>query len=147
MRSELRKSGLRKEAGAMSEVLIKEIKNVSLITAALGLVQILILIPTRYFGAPAVLGTLLGCAAALLNFTLMGIILERAVSNSKSASGFMSVGYILRLALICAAVIWSMKADYLNYVCVIIPLLFPQISIFIINLVRKKKEKSDNERT
>ena len=58
------------------------------------------------------------------------------------------VGYIGRLALIALAVIWATKVDYLNYVCVIIPLIFPQISIFILNLTRKKeREVSEDERT
>ena len=76
------------------------------------------------------------------------IILERCVSKQKGASGLMGVGYIGRLALIALAVIWATKVDYLNYVCVIIPLIFPQISIFILNLTRKKeREVSEDERT
>lgn len=131
----------------MSKTLLREIKNVSLITLILGIVQILTTIPAGYFGSAAIMGTLLGIAAAILNFSLMGIILERSLSNSKAASGFMGIGYILRLAFIGAAVVWAMKAEYLNYVCVIIPLIFPQISIFIINALRKKEGRSDDERS
>ena len=70
------------------------------------------------------------------------------VCKAKGASGLMGVGYIGRLALIALAVIWATKVDYLNYVCVIIPLIFPQISIFILNLTRKKeREVSEDERT
>ena len=102
----------------------------------------------KFFGLSAIFGTLLGCAVAILNFALMGIILERCVSKQKGASGLMGVGYIGRLALIALAVIWATKVDYLNYVCVIIPLIFPQISIFILNLTRKKeREVSEDERT
>ena len=64
------------------------------------------------------------------------------------ASGLMGVGYIGSLGLIALAVIWATNVDYLNYVCVIIPLIFPQISIFILNLTRKKeREVSEDERT
>lgn len=128
-------------------MLIREVKNISLITLILGVIQVIVTIPAGYFGSPAVLGTLLGCAVAILNFALMGIILERSLSNSRAASGLVGTGYILRLAFIAAAVVWAMKAEYLNYVCVIIPLVFPQISIFIINALRKKEGKSDDERT
>ncbi len=127
----------------MSKTLIKEIKNVSLITVLLGTFQILITVPIGYFGIPALLGTLLGMAVAVVNFSCMGIILERSLSNSKITAGFVSVGYILRLAIIAAAIIWAMKASYLNYVCAAIPLLFPQISIFIINSVRRRKNKDE----
>ncbi len=129
----------------MSESLWREIRNVAVITAILGIVQILITIPVGYFGYPAVLGTFVGCALAVLNFSLMGFILEKCMSAKGGAGGFAGVGYILRLAIIAAVVIWAMKVHYLNYVCVIIPLIFPQMSIFIINAVRKKERKADED--
>lgn len=129
----------------MSGTLLREIRNIAVITAILGIVQILITIPVGYFGYPAVLGTLVGCALAVLNFSLMGIVLERCMSANGAAGGLMGVGYILRLAIIAAVVVWAMKVHYLNYVCVIIPLIFPQVSIFIINAVSKKERKADED--
>ena len=129
----------------MSGTLLREIRNIAVITAILGIVQILITIPAGYFGYPAVLGTIVGCALAVLNFSLMGIVLERCMSAKGAAGGLMGVGYILRLAIIAAVVVWAMKVHYLNYVCVIIPLIFPQVSIFIINAVRKKERKADED--
>lgn len=128
-------------------MLIREVRNVALITLILGAIQVIVTIPLGYFGSPAVFGTLLGCAVAILNFAFMGIILERSLSNSRAAAGLVGTGYILRLVFIAVAVVWAMKVDYLNYVCVVIPLIFPQLSIFIINAVRKKEGKSDDERT
>lgn len=132
----------------MSKTLLVEIRNIAIGVIILGAVQVLVTLTTKFFGLSAIFGTLLGCAVAILNFALMGIILERCVSKQKGASGLMGVGYIGRLALIALAVIWATKVDYLNYVCVIIPLIFPQISIFILNLTRKKeREVSEDERT
>lgn len=132
----------------MSKTLLVEIRNIAIGVIILGAVQVLVTLSTKFFGLSAIFGTLLGCAVAILNFALMGIILERCVSKQKGASGLMGVGYIGRLALIALAVIWATKVDYLNYVCVIIPLIFPQISIFILNLTRKKeREVSEDERT
>ena len=132
----------------MSKTLLVEIRNIAIGVIILGAVQVLVTLPKMFFGLSAIFGTLLGCAVAILNFALMGIILERCVSKQKGASGLMGVGYIGRLALIALAVIWATKVDYLNYVCVIIPLIFPQISIFILNLTRKKeREVSEDERT
>ena len=106
----------------MSKTLLVEIRNIAIGVIILGAVQVLVTLPTKFF--------------------------ERCVSKQKGASGLMGVGYIGRLALIALAVIWATKVDYLNYVCVIIPLIFPQISIFILNLTRKKeREVSEDERT
>lgn len=131
----------------MSATLLKEIKNVASITAVMGIIQIIITVPAGYFGKAAVLGTLLGCVVAVVNFALMGIILEKCISKNTGASGLMGFGYIGRLAFIALAVIWATKVTYLNYVCVVIPLLFPQTAIFIIDLIRRRKGKADDERT
>lgn len=130
----------------MSGTLKKEIMNISIIAFVLGIVQIIITIPAGYFGLPAVLGTLLGFVVAIFNFALMGIILEQCVEKQSGASYLAGFGYIFRLAIIAAAVVWAMKVSYLNYVCVIIPLVFPQLAIFVLNIIRKKGRNS-NERT
>lgn len=130
----------------MSGTLKKEIRNISVIAFALGIIQILITIPAGYFGLPAVLGTLLGFCTAIFNFGLMGIILEQCVEKQSGASYLAGFGYIFRLAVIAGAVIWAMKVWYLNYVCVVIPLIFPQLAIFVLNIIRKKG-RNNNERT
>lgn len=127
----------------MSQVLLKEIRNVGIITFAMGVLQFIIACIAGYFGLPAILGTLLGCAIAVVNFALMGIILEMCMHGKGMAAGLTGFGYILRLAMIALVVIWAMKADYLNYVCVIIPLLFPQAAVFIINGLRRKNGDKD----
>lgn len=132
----------------MSKTLRKEIMNISISVLILGIIQIIITAPAGYFGTAAILGTLLGCVVAVFNFTLMGIILEQCIEKQSGASYFAGFGYIFRLAIIAAAVVWAMKVSYLNYVCVIIPLIFPQIAIFIINITRKKERNAENnERT
>ncbi len=123
----------------MSAQLLREVKNIAIAAVILGAVQVLVTVPLGYFGTAAILGTLLGCITAVFNFFLMGIILEKCLYRQSSASGLAGVGYILRLAIIAAVVVWAMKVSYLNYVCVVIPLLFPQIAIFIINAVRRRK--------
>ncbi len=132
----------------MSKTLIRETGNIALISAILGVIQIIVTIPIGYFGGGAALGTLLGCAAAVINFALMGIILEKCVARGKGAQGLMGMGYILRLAIIAAVIIWAIKADYLNWVCAAIPLLFPRIAIYIINFIRRKERTAEkDERT
>lgn len=132
----------------MSKTLIRETRNIALVSLILGAIQVAVTVPVGYFGYQAVLGTLLGCAAAVLNFALMGIILEKCMSKGKRASNLMGLGYIARLAVIAAVIIWAVKVSYLNYVCVVIPFIFPRIAIYIINFVRRKERKSEtDERT
>ncbi len=123
----------------MSAELLREIKNIAIFTALFGLLQVLITIPAGYFGVSALLGTILGCFTAIFNFSIMGIILEKCLNRQGGAAGLAGVGYIFRLAIIAAVVVWAMKSSYLNYVCVIIPLIFPQTAIFIINAIRRRR--------
>lgn len=125
----------------MSNTLKREILNISLAALILGIVQILITIPLGYFGLAAIFGTLLGCVVAVFNFALMGLILEQCIEKQSGASYLAGFGYILRLAIIAAAVVWAMKVSYLNYVCAVIPLIFPQLAIFIINIIRRKESR------
>lgn len=122
----------------MSETLLREIKGVTAITLILGIAQVIVTAFAGYFGYPALLGTLVGCTLAVLNFSLMGFVLEKCMSLKGGAGGIAGISYILRLAIIAAVVIWAMKVRYLNYVCVIIPLIFPQIAVFILS---GRKEK------
>ena len=68
----------------MSKTLLVEIRNIAIGVIILGAVQVLVTLPTKIFLVyTAIFGTLLGCAVAILNFALMGIILERCVSKQK----------------------------------------------------------------
>lgn len=130
----------------MSKTLLREIRNIAVCVFILGVIQVLITVITGFFDTSAVLGTILGCGVAIFNFALMGFVLEKCVDRKHGAKGFTEVGYVVRLAIIGAATVWAIKADYFNYICMIIPLIFPQIAIFIINGVRRIKErKADKE--
>ncbi|MGN0150138.1 MAG: hypothetical protein ACI4C7_07830 [Clostridia bacterium] len=130
----------------MSKTLLTEIRNIAIITAILGILQIIITAIIGCFDLSAVLGTILGWTVAIFNFSIMGIIFEFCINNSKGATGIMGFGYIARLLVIGAVIVWAMKVDYFNYICAVIPLVFPQAAIFILNIIRSK-ERNDNERT
>ena len=109
----------------MSKTLLVEIRNIAIGVIILGAVQVLVTLPTKFFGLSAIFGTLLGCAVAILNFALMGIILERCVSKQKGASGLMGVGYIGRLALI--ALVECLEYTYPHFVVICI------LRVFVLN--------------
>ena len=54
----------------MSKTLLVEIRNIAIGVIILGAVQVLVTLPTKFFGLSAIFGTLLGCAVAILNFAL-----------------------------------------------------------------------------
>lgn len=95
------------------------------------------------------LGNLLGGAAASLNFFVMAIGVQRALEKSPDdAKKAMKLSQSLRfLALIVIAAVGAVLKCF-NTIAVLIPLLFPQIAVFLRPLLDKKqaaKKEDENE--
>lgn len=103
-----------------------------------------------YFSYKSLLGGLIGVGTAVLNFGLLALTLELSLGKgSKRAQGYMGMSYLLRLALIAVIVVLSIRSNHINYLAVVIPLIFPRIVIMVLNLSNSKKDKKEdsNERT
>lgn len=74
-------------------------------------------------------GLLLGTAASLANFVILGLSSERAVErgSAKAAKRYMFSFYLLRLAIMGAALAAGFNCAYFNPVCTFIPLLYPKL--------------------
>lgn len=74
------------------------------------------------------LGLLLGTAAMTANMILLGYSAERAVerSSAKRAKGYMFSFYLIRLAVMGAALAIGFNMDCFNSVCTFLPLLWPK---------------------
>lgn len=131
----------------MSKTLLREIGRVAAFTLLMGVVQVIITLPAGYFGMPAILGTLLGCALSVMNFALMGIMLENSISKKTAVAGLVGIGYVLRLAIIAVAVVWTIKSPHINWVCTVIPLIYPRFVIGVLSQIDKRKAKKENEIT
>ena len=74
-------------------------------------------------------GLLLGTAASLANFIILGLSSERAVErgSAKAAKRYMFSFYLIRLAILGAALAAGFNCAYFNPVCTFIPLLYPKL--------------------
>ena len=74
-------------------------------------------------------GLLLGTAASLANFIILGLSSERAVErgSAKAAKRYMFSFYLIRLAIMGAALAAGFNCAYLDPVCTFIPLLYPKL--------------------
>lgn len=77
-------------------------------------------------------GLLLGTAASLANFIILGLSSERAVErgSAKAAKRYMFSFYLIRLAIMGAALAAGFNCAYFNPVCTFIPLLYPKLFLF-----------------
>ena len=84
-------------------------------------------------------GNLLSAFAAVLNFFLMGLTVQRAVTKEeKEAKTAMRVSQMYRNLLIIAIAAIGMLLPCFNKLAVIIPLFFPRVAIAIRPLFDKK---------
>ena len=74
-------------------------------------------------------GLLLGTAASLAYFIILGLSSERAVErgSAKAAKRYMFSFYLIRLAIMGAALAAGFNCAYFNPVCTFIPLLYPKL--------------------
>lgn len=120
----------------------KQLGQMAVGIAALGAVMVLVFALFGEFNSRTILGALLGCGWAYINFVLLAFAVQKAVDKSENgAKAYMSGTYTLRLILTAGVVIAAIKLPYFNYVAAIIPILFPRIIIFALNLFQKKNTK------
>lgn len=121
------------------------ILQVSLFTGILTLAGLVVLALTGQFTLRNALSLLLGAGVGLGNFVLLGAGLQLLLQKkAASAGGGAGIFYLLRLTLIGLVVYWSIRAPYLNYIPVVIALVFPSLSIWAAGFLqrRDKHERS-----
>lgn len=89
-----------------------------------------------------VLGLITGTAAMTANIALLGYSAERAVErgSARSAKRYMFSFYIIRFAIMGAAIAAGFLLPFLNPVCTYIPLLWPKV-IYTLSGVREHFKK------
>ena len=85
------------------------------------------------------LGNLLGGIAAVLNFFLMGITVQKAVTKEeKEAKDIVKLSQTLRMFMQLAFAVIGFLFDVFNVIAVLIPLFFPRIAIMFRPMFDKK---------
>lgn len=87
-------------------------------------------------------GNLWGGFAAVLNFFLMGLTIQKALGKEpKDASGMMKASQSLRMVMLLAFAAVGALAPCFNLIAVVIPLVFPRIGIFFRPMLDKKAKE------
>ena len=132
----------------MSKEVWLEIKKMLLCIALMLILELLVFFILGFFDIAVLYGGLLGSLVSFLNFFFLAVTVEMSVKKGKSnAQGTMGISYMVRLLFIALAVVFAIKSSYINYVSAVIPLIFPRISILILNILSKKGEAKKDERT
>ena len=86
-------------------------------------------------------GNILGAAAAVGNFLLLGLTVQSAVlKEEKEARNLIKLSQTLRFFLLIAVAVVGYLVPIFNPIAVVIPLLFPRVAIALRPLVMKNKD-------
>lgn len=93
-----------------------------------------------------ILGVVFGSIIAILNFRLLAITMEKAVSYAPGkAQAYTSLQYIVRMTIIAVVVFVSVKNPNINVIGTVLGLVSTQMVIFIkkllISKIRRKEVK------
>lgn len=113
----------------------KEVKRISagvLIGSAL---MVAVFAAVGKFTWAVLWGALLGDAVAIGNFIYLCLSVQKAASGDEvKARLVMRTSYTMRMLVVVAALAVGMAVDTFHWLAVIIPLLLPRITIFVLQL-------------
>ncbi|MBO3444045.1 MULTISPECIES: ATP synthase subunit I [Clostridia] len=122
-----------------------EIKYITKGVIVFDIIIIAILLITSNFTKAMLLGIVFGTIIAVLNFRLLALSIDKAVTMSASkAQIHMSSRYVVRMTIIGIVLLVSAQAPYLNILGVALGLLSPKFVILsrriLIDKLKRKEE-------
>ncbi len=116
----------------------KETGYIFAVSAVLSVLQQAVFLVIGRWDITVLLGNLLGLIAAVGNFLLLGITVQKALTKSADdAKTFMRLSQTLRTVLLFAIALIGYLVPIFHVVALVIPYLFPRLAIAALPLVRK----------
>ena len=119
----------------------KETGHIALGVALGDVVMLVVFAILRRMDYTVLLGTLLGSAAAIGNFLLMGVSAQRAMEDPDRAKAMVQRSYTLRMLGLVAVMVLGVAAPCFHIIAVIVPILMPSIIIVVMRLLGLDKPK------
>lgn len=111
---------------------------IALMTGLLSVIMQSVFLIFRIWDYTVLLGNLLGGCVAVLNFFLMGLTVQKAVSkDEKNAASIMKLSQTLRMFMILTFSVLGVLLKCFNIWSTLIPLFFPRIAIIFRPLFNK----------
>ena len=121
-----------------------ESKRIAIGVLAMSVIMEIVFVVLGRFDYTVLLGNLLGGGWAILNFFLMALAVQKSVKKElpQEAKLVLQNSDTKRLLFSVAILLIGIKVEYFNWISVVIPLIFPRITIAIIKLpIFQRKEE------
>lgn len=110
----------------------------------LSVIMEIVFLVSGFWNYTVPLGNLLSAFAAILNFFLMGLTVQRAVlEDKKKAANRIKLSQMLRLLMLFAAAAVGVFVPCFHFLAALIPLFFPRIAILFRPLLKKRKKQPE----
>ncbi len=127
-----------------SDTIKRETKYIAYFCILLSVLMQAAFILFKRWDYTVILGNLLSYAIAILNFYIMGLTVQKAVTLEETeARKLMRSSQGLRNAGIFVAVVIGVVAPCFHTVAVIVPIFFPRVAVSFRPLIKDKKEVID----
>lgn len=118
----------------IEKTVLRETRMIALGTLALAAVEQLVFLAFGAYGYDVLFGTLLSGGAAVLNFFLLGLTVQRAMSvgtpDDTKAKSIMRLSQTVRSFALLAVLAVGVLLDCFSTIAVLVTVLFPRIAIF-----------------
>ena len=131
----------------LSPAIIKETKHITIGVLLGDVLMIAVFALLKKLDYTVFLGAFLGTAAAILNFFAMGVRAQKAMADPDRAAMIIRRSYTVRMLFMVAVMAAGVAAPCFHVVAVVLPFLFPSITIKMMQLlgVFKPKEKGGKD--
>lgn len=120
-------------------IVLKETKYISVLSVIFSLFLQAVFLIIGKWNYTVLLGNILGLFAAVGNFLLMGLGVQKAVTQEeKEARASMKVSQTFRMFFLFIIAVIGYAVPFFNTITVVIPFLFPRIAIALRPLFNKK---------
>ena len=124
----------------IDKTVIKETKYIASFVIIFSVLMQAVFLIIGKWDYTVLLGNLWGAAVAVGNFFVMGIFVQKAVTqDEKDARQTVKASQSLRFAGIFVIVVIGILIPFLNSIAVVIPLIFPRIAIMLRPLMNKNQ--------
>jgi ATP synthase I chain. len=121
----------------------KNIVCVSGISLSLSLIMVGVFALLGQFTLVILWSALYGCFFACFNFYLLAITVTKAMGREEKGKAMASISYTVRSLMMLLGGIFAVAYLAYNPIAVVIPYIFPRISINIIQITMAKKERKE----
>ncbi len=124
---------------------IKETRIILLGETILTALMIAVYLIISRFSLPVLFGALLGAALAVLNFFLMGLTVQKALTlPPEDHQKWMRSSLSLRMMGIVAVLAVGIAVFHLEVIPTVLPLIFPRLTVFVRGFFLKDDQNSDS---